>query len=172
LWFDFVSVVDHAHHAMMETTQDFFIEISLDVDWVAAEFSYADEMQQHAKDKARKREMILGILVGITLVVGAITAGVDMFGTAILDQLALIPLILQEAGDLGRFSAAAARASRAVQKATRAVNLPSKDDLYGQGLARQLTNLNSAVGGIIGGGFIGAQGLMQQYAKIKHGDDT
>jgi hypothetical protein len=34
-----------------------------------------------------------------------------------------------------------------------------------------LSKLNGAVGGILTGGFIGTQGLMQQYAKIKHVDD-
>jgi hypothetical protein len=153
---------------MMEATQDFFIEISLDVDWVAREFSYADEMQAQAKEKKRKMEMIMGILVGILLVATAFTGTGAMFAGGI--TAALGPL-LEEGAILSRFSAAAAKASRGIQTAARGLHLVEEGEQYGQGMKIALTNLNTAVASIFSGAFIGAQGLMQQYAKIKHGDD-
>jgi hypothetical protein len=55
LVFDFFSVMDHAHHAMTEGIQDFFIEITLDAEYITREFSYADDLEDAAKEKKRQR---------------------------------------------------------------------------------------------------------------------
>jgi hypothetical protein len=40
---------------MTEGIQDFFIEIALDAEYITREFSYADDLEDAAKEKKRQR---------------------------------------------------------------------------------------------------------------------
>jgi hypothetical protein len=40
---------------MTEGIQDFFIEIALDAEYIMREFSYADDLEDAAKEKKRQR---------------------------------------------------------------------------------------------------------------------
>jgi hypothetical protein len=161
LFFDFLSVVDHAHHSMAEASQDHFIELSMDVDWVVKEFSYADELQDKAKEKKRKREMIINLISGALLASTAITGGASLWGGAITSGVSK----WMAKAPFSRLAGVAGKASKGGQNAARGVKLP------GKGVADQLGNLNSAAGGIITGGFIGVTGLLKEAQNIKHGDD-
>jgi hypothetical protein len=169
LWFDFIAIIDHGHHAMTEATQDFFIEASLNVDWLAKEFTYADELQKKAKDKVRKREMIIGIISALLLAATTITGTVALFGPEIVAGFATT-LAANEAF-IG-LAAAASRASRGMQTIAKGLRLPTEEGAHGKAFGKQLVNLNSAVGSIVGGSFNTVTGLMKSYENIKHGDDT
>jgi hypothetical protein len=162
LWFEFLAVINQAHHSMSEAVQNFFIDLNFNVDWVATEFNYADELQEAAKRKRREREMILGILTGVVLTLGAVTATAALWAGPIVSGINS----LAQAGRLGRLGAAASRSSRAIQATARGLKLPAE-----KGMVTQLETLSNAVGGIIGSGFIGVSTLVKEYAKIEHGKD-
>jgi hypothetical protein len=165
LWFDFMAVINHAHHAMTEAMQDFFNELSFDVEWFAQEFSYADELQDKAKEKKRKREMYIAIVSALLLAASAATAGLALYGEPILAEVGSV------AASSERLGIVAGRAGRLARLGAKGLKLPGEGGQYGKGLGKQLGNLNTAVGGVIAGGFIGATGLMKEASKIKHGDD-
>jgi hypothetical protein len=167
LWFEFISIIDHAHHAMTEATQDFFITISLDVDWVAKEFSYTDELQNKAIEKRKKKDMLVAIIAGLALVVSAVIGVAALSAGPILAGLA--PLL--RGAPLMRLQMIAPRATRTFQAMSRGMRPPAPNNQFGQGLAKQLGNFNTASGGVITGGFIGVTNLMKQTAQIKYEDD-
>jgi hypothetical protein len=147
LWFEFISIIDHAHHAMNKAMQDFFIELSFEVEWLATEFSYADELAADAKRKRMKKEMIFGIISALLLTASAVTGIVAMWAEPIVQAAS-------QSAKWIHLGEQAAKFSSTVQKAAKAIKLPGKEGAeYGQGMATQLSNLNSAVGGIIGGGW-------------------
>jgi hypothetical protein len=69
---------------MNEAMQDFFIELSFDVEWLATEFSYADELADDAKRKRMRKELIMGIISALLLTASAVTGLVAMWATPIV----------------------------------------------------------------------------------------
>jgi uncharacterized membrane protein len=162
---DFKAVVDHAHHAVSKGTQEFLNELSLEVEWDAQEFSYADELEDKAKEKKREKEMIIAIVGALLLTASAAIAGVALYAEPIF---AGVTAIVNTSGRLG---VVASRPGKSVQVGARLLRFPGENGMYGKGLPKQMGNINQAVGGFITGSFIGVTDLMKEASKIKHGDD-
>ncbi|EAT87290.2 hypothetical protein SNOG_04899 [Parastagonospora nodorum SN15] len=133
LFFDEISVVDHARLAMTETFQDYFIEVGLDIDRDVKTFRYTDELQDKAKEKKANRDMIINLITGAPLAGTAVTGVGSLWAGAITS---------------GEYQA---EHRRGVQSAAGKLKLPGKGPVYGQGMAQQMGNLNSACSGIVPG---------------------
>lgn len=167
LFFDEVSVVDHTRLAMTEAFQDYFIEVGLDIDWVVKTFSYTDEMQDKVKERKRKRDMIIYLTAGALLAGTAVTGGGSLWAGAITSGVSK----WTAKPAFARFAGIASKASKDVQSTAGKLKLPEKGPVYGEGIAPQMGNLNSASSGMFTGALIGIIGLMKVTQNIKHGKD-
>jgi hypothetical protein len=173
LWFDFMSVVDHTYKIMGEATQDAFATMSSDMDYIVETFSYLDELQAKAIERRVKRERAFAI-VGAVLTIGFTFLGAaGFFSEAIMAEsatvMAMAPFqrLLALAGTrVRRLNTAAAARHLPVHGGTH--NLPATTS---QIFERQLQNLNAAAGGILGSGYNGVTGLMNQMMKMNYKKD-
>jgi hypothetical protein len=112
--------------------------------------------------------MAIAIIGAVLLAASAVTATLSLWGGAITGAVSA-SLARNPAGTLARV---AHRASQLIQRGAKYGKLPTKAGKGpGQGMAKQLANLNTVTGSILSSGFTGITNLMKQIGEIKHGED-
>lgn len=150
LFFEFWTSINSYHRILSEATQEIFTVILSDLEFLLTEFSNSDELQDAAKKRGARKELITSIVTSLVLVATAALGVVAIWAEPIAMALTQ-----------------AARVSAAASRMARASRITGKE---GKEAAEVPIGATNSLAGEASGAYIGMSGFYKEYFKseFKH----
>ncbi|KAF9693547.1 hypothetical protein EKO04_008410 [Ascochyta lentis] len=162
-----MSSINNSHRIVSDATQEAFVLLSSDLEWLAMEFTSADELQAKAIKRRETQEMIIGIITSLVTMATMAAGGIAFWAEPIVGATSQF---VNQAAQISKAASSLSKLSSYAQRVGSFANLPGEAGKHG--MIGVLQGVNS-LAGVASGAYLSTSGLYKEYLKtnFKHDEE-